>query len=404
MKPIDFVSAQALLLSRVAPVETETVPLSACGGRILAADLQAQENIPPFDRSPYDGYAFRAADSAAASAENPVTLTVLEEVPAGAVPTKTVTAGTAVKVLTGAPIPQGADAVCKFEDTRFTADTVTLLQAYRTGANIVRTGEDVQAGQVLAHKGDVIDGGTAGTLAAQGMTQPVVYRRLRVGILSTGNEVIPADAPLQPGKIRNSNLHTLETALRGLGFAPVPLGLAGDSVEAIAALLEEGLQSCDAVLTTGGVSVGDYDLTPDAMQRAGVEILFQGVVLKPGMACAYGMRGTKPVCALSGNPASSMTNFYAITLPTLRKMAGLRCPAYTEISVTLNEDFRKKSPQTRLLRGRLDLSDGTVRMHLPQDQGNVILSSTIGCNVMAVVPAGSGPIPKNTTLKGFLLV
>ena len=165
MKPIDFTSAQALLLSRVAPVETETVSLSDCGGRILAADLQAQENIPPFDRSPYDGYAFRAADSTAASEENPVILTILEEVPAGAVPTKTVTAGTAVKILTGAPIPQGADAVCKFEDTRFTAETVTLLQPYQTGANSVRTGEDVQAGQVLAHKGDVIDGGTAGTLA-----------------------------------------------------------------------------------------------------------------------------------------------------------------------------------------------------------------------------------------------
>ena len=403
MSHLDFRQAQELLMSRVSPVGTQQLPLSDCGGRILAQDLTAAENIPPFDRSPYDGYAFRAADTAQASAQNPVTLTILEEVPAGAVPTKTVTAGTAVKILTGAPIPQGADAVCKYEDTRFDADTVTLLDTYRPGDNIVRMGEDVQAGKVLARQGDVIDGGTAGTLASQHTTCPLVYRRLRVGIVSTGNEVIEAEEELRPGKIRNSNRHTLETVLQQAGFEPVYLGLAGDDVENIAAKLDEGLQSCDAVLSTGGVSVGDYDLTPDAMERAGVEILFRGVALKPGMACAYGIRDGKPVCALSGNPASSMTNFCAVAYPALRKMAGHREPGYQEINVTLNQGFRKKSPQTRLLRGKLDLTSGTVRMNLPQDQGNVILSSTIGCNVMAIVPAGSGPLEKDTILKGFLL-
>ncbi len=403
MGHLDFKTAQTLLMDRVSVVNAEPVSIAHCGGRILANDLTAAENIPPFDRSPYDGYAFRAEDSAQASEENPVTLTILEEVPAGAVPTKTVTAGTAVKILTGAPIPQGADAVCKYEDTRFDAQQVTLLRAYKSGANIVRMGEDVQIGKVLAQKGDVIDAGTAGTLASQGVTQPMVYRTLRVGILSTGNEVIEADEALRPGKIRNSNRHTLEAALCHAGFEPIYLGLAGDNVENIAARFREGLESCDAVISTGGVSVGDYDLTPDAMERAGIEILFRGVALKPGMACAYGVKDGKAVCGLSGNPASSMTNFYAVALPALRKMAGYRLPGYREIAVTLNEDFRKKSPQTRLLRGRLDLSDGTVRMHLPQEQGNVILSSTINCNVMAIVPAGSGPVPKNTTLKGFLL-
>lgn len=403
MGHLDFKAAQTLLMDRVSAVNTEPVAIDQCSGRILANDLTAAENIPPFDRSPYDGYAFRAADSAQASEENPVTLTILEEVPAGAVPTKMVTAGTAVKILTGAPIPQGADAVCKYEDTRFDAQQVTLLRAYKSGANIVRTGEDVQIGKVLAQKGDVIDAGTAGTLASQGVTQPLVYRTLRVGILSTGNEVIEADEALRPGKIRNSNRHTLEAALRHAGFEPVYLGLAGDDVEKIAARFRQGLESCDAVISTGGVSVGDYDLTPDAMERAGIEILFRGVALKPGMACAYGVKDGKAVCGLSGNPASSMTNFYAVALPALRKMAGYRQPGYQEINVTLNEDFHKKSPKTRLLRGRLDLSDGTVRMHLPQDQGNVILSSTINCNVMAIVPAGSGPVPKDTTLKGFLL-
>ena len=404
MHHMDFKAAQALLLDKVVPVGTEPVPLAQCGGRILASDLTAAESIPPFDRSPYDGYAFRAADSAAASEETPVTLTILEDVPAGAVPTKAVTPGTATKILTGAPIPAGADAVTPYEWTRFDENSVTLLRSYRAGDNIVRTGEDVVAGQVLAKKGDRIDGGTAGTLAAQGETQPLVYRRLRVGILSTGNEVIEADEALRPGKIRNSNRHTLETVLTSLGFEPVYLGLAGDNVENIAALLKKGLESCDAILSTGGVSVGDYDLTPDAMERAGIEVLVRGVALKPGMACAYGVKEGKLVCGLSGNPASSMTNFYAVALPALRKAAGWHSPCYQEFDVTLLEDFRKKSPVTRLLRGTLDLTGGTVGIHLPQDQGNVVLSSTIGCNVMAIVPGGTGPVPKNTTLKGFLLV
>lgn len=403
LKNPGFQQAQQLLLEQVSAVGTEKTALSDCGGRVLACDLTASENIPPFDRSPYDGYAFRSADTVRAAEESPVTLTVLEEVPAGSVPTKTVVEGTAVKILTGAPIPQGADAVCKYEDTEFNAETVTLFRFYKPGANIVVTGEDVCKGDVLAQKGDVIDGGIAGTLSSQGIDQPLVYKKLRVGIVSTGNEVVEADQPLLPGKIRNSNRHTLETILRKNGFEPVYLGLAGDDVNAICALIEEGLASCDAVLSTGGVSVGDYDLTPDAMERAGVTMLFRGVDLKPGMACAYGVKEGKPVCGLSGNPASSVTNFYAVALPALRKMAGHRIPEYREISVTLKDGFRKKSPMTRLLRGTLDLSDGTVRMSLPKDQGNVVLSSTIGCDVIAIVPAKSGPIEKDTMLKGFLL-
>ncbi len=403
LENIDFREAQQLLLAQVSAIDTETCPLSCCGGRILAADLTASENIPPFDRSPYDGYALIAADTADASAQTPVTLRILEEVPAGAVPTQTVSTGTAVKILTGAPIPQGADMVCPYEHTEFTAETVTLFRAYAAGSNIVRAGEDVQKGAVLAKQGDLIDGGTAGTLSAQGIAAPCVYRRLRVGILSTGNEVIETEQPLAAGKIRNSNRHALEAILRSNGFEPVYLGLAQDDPNAISRLMQKGLETCDALLSTGGVSVGDYDFTPDAMERAGVHLLFRGVDLKPGMACAYGMKDGKLVCGLSGNPASSITNFYAIALPALRKMAGHRDPIPQEITLTLREGFSKKSPATRLLRGTLDLSDGTVGLRLPKEQGNVVLSSTIGCNAMAIVPAGSGKLEKNTILKGFLL-
>lgn len=399
----DYQTARELLLNAVSAVDTEPVPLSLCSGRILARDLTAAEHVPPFDRSPYDGYAFRAADTVDASKEHPVTLTVLEEIPAGAVPTAVVSQGTAVKLLTGAPIPSGADAVIMFEKTKFTEHSVTLFAPARSGENIVRAGEDVCKGDLLARCGDTVDPGIAGTLAAQGITHPEVYRVPRIGLISTGSELVDAAQAPGPGKIRNSNRYTLEAALRAIGCEPIWLGLAGDRAEDICALFQKGLARCDAVISTGGVSVGDYDVTPDAMELAGARLLFRGVDMKPGMACAYGVCGGKLLCGLSGNPASAITNFYAIALPAIRKLAGHRPYLPQEIRITLSDGFGKKSPKTRFLRGRLTLQDGRVCMTLPKDQGNVVLSSTIGCNAMAVIPAGSGPVEAGTVLKGFLL-
>lgn len=405
LKNPDYMTARSLLLDAVQSVDSEWGALSESGGRILAQDLIANQDIPPFDRSPYDGYAFRAADTAEASRETPVALRVLEEVPAGSVPTVTVTEGTAVKILTGAPIPHGADAVIMYERTEFTEETVTIFSPSNSGDNIIYAGEDVREGTVLARSGDVIDPGVAGTLASQGIAAPAVYKVPRVGIISTGSELVEANEVPGPGpgKIRNSNRHTLEAALKALGCESVYLGIARDSAEEICALIEKGLAECDAVVSTGGVSVGDYDLTPDAMERAGVQMLFRGVDMKPGMACAYGVKDGKLVCGLSGNPASSLTNFYAVALPAFRKLTGRNTYLPQEIQVTLSNGFSKKSPKTRFLRGKLNLNGGTVCMELPKDQGNVVLSSTIGCDVMAVVPAGSGPLEAGTVLKGFLL-
>lgn len=399
----DYERAQALLLSAVVPVGTECVPLSQCGGRVLAQALIARENVPAFDRSPYDGYALRAGDTACTSREHPVTLRILEEVPAGAVPTQAVTPGTATKILTGAPIPEGADAVVMFEKTAFTADEVTLFAPLSPGDNIVRTGEDIRCGAVLARQGTVIDGGLAGTLAAQGIAAPEVYRRVRVAILSTGSELVEAEAEPDSGKIRNTNRYMLEAVLSQLGCEPVYLGIVRDCVSDIAAALERGLATCDAVITTGGVSVGDYDLTPAAMTAVGAELLLRGVDMKPGMACAYALRDGKLLCGLSGNPASALTNLYAVALPALKKLTGRSAYRPCEVPVRLTSDFTKKSRQTRFLRGRLCLSSGTVCMELPEEQGNEVLSSAIGCDVMAVLPAGSGPVSAGTVLKGFLL-
>ncbi len=400
---ISFERARQLLLECVRPVGGETVPLSLCGGRVLAQDLAARENVPLFDRSPYDGFALRGEDTQGAAPEHPVTLTILEEVPAGAVPARTVEPGTAAKVFTGTQIPRGANGVVKFEDTSFDADHVTLRRPVKPGSNLIRAGEDIRQGELLARQGTVIDPGLAGTLAAQGIAAPVVFQKPRVGILSTGSELVEAEDTPGPGKIRNSNRAMLEAALTALGCQPVYLGIAGDRKEEIAEGIRTGLDTCDALVTTGGVSVGDYDVTPEAMEAAGAALLFRGVDMKPGMACAYGVREGKPVCGLSGNPASALTNFSAIALPALRRLAGHRAPIPRTILVTLREGFGKKSPKTRFLRGKMVLEEGRVYMDLSAEQGNVVLSSAIGCDVMALIPAGSGPVPAGTVLEGFYL-
>ena len=399
----DYTTACGILLDAVFPVETERISLSESGGRLLAQDLAAVENVPSFDRSPYDGYALRAADTVSASGEHPAVFRILEEIPAGEVSTVPVTWGTAVKILTGAPVPPGADAVIKFEETEFTKETVSLFSPLHSGENIIRAGEDVRKGDILARRGDVIDPGIAGSLASQGIAAPVVYRIPKVGIFSTGNELAAADETPGPGKIRNTNRYMLEAALKALGCHTIYLGTAEDSPTEISALIQKGLSTCDAIVSTGGVSVGDYDLTPEAMGMAGVTMLFQGVRMKPGMACAYGVRGGKPVCGLSGNPASALTNFYAVAVPALKKLMGCRQPMPKRVRMTLTNGFGKKSPTARFLRGKLELGSGTVELSLPQEQGNVVLSSAIGCDAMAIIPGGSGPIGAGTKLDGFLL-
>lgn len=398
-----YEEARDLLLENVQAVGFENVPLFECVGRILAEDIVAKRDVPAFDRTPYDGYAFRAADTEGASKETPVTLKILEEIPAGGISHFPVTQGTAVKVLTGAPIPEGADAVLNYEVTEFTEKEVKLFSPVRPGTNIVLRGEDVKEGTVLAHRGMMIDAGTVGTLAGQGITEPVVFKKLRVAVLSTGSELVePWEEPGE-GMIRNSNAYTLCAALRENGFEPAYLGIAKDTAEAVAELIDKGLSEFDAVISTGGVSVGDYDMTPAAMDLCGVENLVRGVKLKPGQACSYGVRGGRLMCGLSGNPSSCMTNLYTVALPALRKMAGWRTPVPELMDVTVKNGFGKSSKETRVLRGRLCLNDGRVEIELPFRQGNVMLSTTVGCDAMVIIPAGSGPVEPGTTLKGYLV-
>ena len=403
-KNIDYRSARDLLLEHVSPMQTHRIPLETerLAGLVLAEDITASENVPPFDRSPYDGYAFRAADTAGADPEHPVTLSVLEEIPAGSMWTQTVTPGTAVKILTGAPVPPGADAVTKYEDTEYTETEVKIFSAFSAGENIVTAGEDVKKGDLLACAGSVIDPALLGVLAAQHRTDPLAFCAPTVAVITTGSELVSPDEPLSGGKIVNTNRYTFRAEVEKLGCKCRTVTVSDDP-DRIAEAVSEALTYADMVILTGGVSVGDYDYTPDAMERAGVTLLIRTLKLKPGGASAYGVKDGKLVCGLSGNPASALTNYYAVVLPSLRKLCGRKDVLLPEITVTLAGDFRKKSPKTRLIRGTLDLSDGTAKMHVSRAQGNGVLHSLVGCDLLAEIPAGSPALPAGTRLNAYLI-
>lgn len=401
LKNADWEAARNLLLERATPVTTEEILLDKSAGRVLGFDLKAAEDVPPFDRSAYDGYALRAEDVRTASRENSVTLRITETIPAGETAHLAVESGSAAHLMTGAPIPSGADCVINFERTEFTEKTVTLFAPLREGENIVRRGEDVQKGKLLAAMGSVIDAGLAGTLAAQGCSRVKVFRKPVVGIISTGNELVTPGMEQREGKIRDTNGPAFTALLTREGCQVQNLGVCGDETAEIEQRIRWGLKTCDALLLTGGVSVGNWDVTPDAMERCGVKMLVRGVNMKPGMACAFGEKEGKLVFGLSGNPASALTNYYACVMSAVRKLTGRKDLIPERMIMHLKEDVNKRSPSVRFLRGRLDLKDGRVGFVPSAGQGNVMLADMIGCYAFAVIPAGSGALPAGTRVTGF---
>ena len=402
LKNASWIAARDLLLEQARPAETEAVPLDQCGGRVLAFDLRAEEDVPPFDRSAYDGYAFIASDTQKATPETPVTLSVIGTVYAEDRALK-ITHGQAVHLMTGTRIPEGADCVINFERTTFTEDTVTLFHPVRQGDNVVRRGEDVVAGTELAIAGTVIDAGVLGVLAGQGYTEAEVFRKPAVGLISTGSELAEPGEERKDGQIYNSSRFAVTAFLQKEGCDVHYLGSTKDDLQEITSMLREGLDSCDAVIVTGGVSVGDHDLTPQAMELAGAEILVRGVRMKPGMACAYGIRDKKLILGLSGNPASAMTQLCVCALPAIRKMCGKKDVLPRTFSAVLAQEFHKKSGTDRFLRGYLDIRDGRVRFIRSDGQGNAMLSGMIGCEAFVLVPAGSGPQNAGSVLEGIQL-
>ena len=391
VKALRSVLDAAALLPSPSP---ETIPLEAACGRIAAADLCARMDQPPFDRSPLDGYALHSTDTAGASREAPVTLPVVMKLYAGDAPAAALPAGCAARIMTGAPLPEGADCVLMQELTDSGEETVQLYAAVKPLQNVVFRGEDVAAGAVIAPAGTVLTPAHLGVLAGQGYAEVAVCRPLTVGILSTGSELLEPGAPWAPGKIYDANGIQNAARLRQLGFA-VERQQCSDDPEVITGKMQELLTRCDAVITSGGVSVGQKDYLPLVLEKLGAQLVVEGVAQKPGSPMLAATLGGKLVFCLSGNPFAAAATLEQYAIPALLRAAGRReescIPARTVC--TLTNGFSKASKGNRYLRatacgGKVTLPGaGNNEAH-----SSGALSAMMGCNCLVEIPAGSGPV------------
>ncbi len=348
-------------LAAVLAVDAETVTVSDAIGRVLTEDVTAPTPLPPWDNSAMDGFAVVAADLGAGvdgdcfdsqpgSTGPGVILEVLETIPAGSVPTQVVGPGTCAQIMTGAPLPEGADAVVMREDTEdLPGDRVRVTAGATKGQHIRREGEEVRAGTVVLRAGDVLSPPALGLCASVGRTCVQVARQIRVGIVATGDEIVPAGQPLEPGQIHSSNTTALSAWVRECGAVPVDCGIAPDTLEGTRAAFRAAID-CDVIISTGGVSVGDFDVVRQALIEEGAQMGFWKVRMKPGKPLAFGIIGGRPAFGLPGNPVSCQVGFLQFVRPFLRRSMGDPRPFLPVVPATLSDHVRKRAGRAELVR------------------------------------------------------
>lgn len=400
---LPLTAAQDILLRAAAVLPPENAVLAECWQRVLAADVTAAIDFPPFDRSPLDGYALIAAEVTAATHEQPVWLQVVDDIPAGSLPRTDIRPGTAARIMTGAPVPAGATGVVRLEDTRKEGGRVAIMAGTLAGKNICRRGEEIAGGQVVLQAGSVIGSGAMGLLALLGVSRPAVFRRPRVALIATGSEIVPVEAPLVPGAIRNSNSYMLSAQIADAGALAINFGIVRDEVAAIAARLTAA-GNCDLVVTTGGVSAGDYDLLADAYRQLGIAVLFNEVDIKPGMAMLAGHKNGRLYIGLSGNPAAASVAFELLARPVLCKLGGHSRLWRPRTRARLTAAFAKASPVIRFVWASCRLEQGCLVAEPLPLQGNGMLKSAVSANALVIVPANSPPLVAGDEVEVMLLV
>ncbi|MDH4066824.1 MAG: molybdopterin-binding protein [Acidobacteriota bacterium] len=331
---ISIDEAHAIIEAGVSAIDrAERVPLAEARGRVLADDVVAAFDVPPFDRASMDGYAVRAADTAGATREQSRGLRLAGRVYTGEVPTEPVTAGACLEIATGAPMPLGADAVIMVEDTAPGDPGVQVFAAVRPGQNIGRRGADISSGDTVLRGGEVLNASRIGALAALGFADVDVWARPRVAILSTGNEIAAQGRPLAPGQIYDINRYTLSTVVEEHGGLPVPVSTARDTMEALGHAVDACLGH-DLIVFSGGSSVGERDLILDIIRQRG-EVRFHGIAVKPGKPTLFGTLGGRPVFGMPGYPTSCLSNAYILLVPALRRMARLPPSAPRRVTMSL---------------------------------------------------------------------
>jgi molybdopterin molybdotransferase len=391
------------ILATVRVLEPERVPILEALGRVLAEEVVADRNIPPLPNSAMDGYAVRAADVARV----PARLRVIAEAPAGRLCPVEVGPGSAVRIMTGAPIPAGADAVVPFEHTRVVQDSscptadewIEVLRETRPGANVREAGEDVRAGQVVLTPGRVLRPQEIGMLAALGRTEVAVVRRPRVAILATGDEVVPPWETPGPGQIRDANSYTVAAQVRRYGGIPLILGVVRDEETLVREGVRRALaERADLIVTSGGVSIGDFDLVKQVLAAEG-EMRFWSLNMKPGRPLAFGVVGGVPLVGLPGNPVSAMIATELFVRPAVLKMQGFTEWPWPELRARLADPIVRKDGRRHYLRVRLRETPDGWEATLTGDQGSGILSSLVQADGLAVIPEDVDHLPAGAEVR-----
>jgi molybdopterin molybdotransferase len=398
------------ILDEVAVLETESVPILEAQGQVLAEDIIAAINVPPLDNSAMDGYAVRAQDTEGAGKSSPKILHVIDTVIAGSISHQTVKLGTAVRIMTGAPLPRGADAVVQFENTdedkrKSPVTEIGILAEAKPDLNIRKAGEDTAKGTVALKKGVVIRPAEIGVLASLGYNQVKAVRRPTVAILSTGNELVELGQPLPDGKIYDSNLYSIASLVKRYGCIPKMLGVARDDEKSLVTKLKQA-QDADMILTTGGVSMGDYDMVKEILARDGKMVFWQ-VRVKPGKPLAFGkIKGkTKdiPHLGLPGNAVSCMVSFELFVRPALLKMMGKKNIDKPVVEAIIEDSVKNDADRRVYNRAIVARRDGHYYARLTGPQGSGILKSMALANGLVLIPEEKKTINKGETVQALML-
>lgn len=385
---ISLEQALNILMDHVTHGKTERKTLEDCLGLVLSEDVYALLDMPPFSRSAQDGYALCSKDSIGATGENPVKLKVTGKIYAGDHLDVQVRPGEAVRIMTGAMVPVGADCVLRQEDTDEGEDVVQIYKEVEPSCSICFKGEEYKKGHTLLHAGTKIDAAALAVASGNGIMELPVYRRVKAAVVSSGSEVVEPGTPLTPGKIYNTNTVYMKARLHQLGAQVMMSRTVGDELEIMEEALKEAANQAELVITTGGVSVGQKDLTEEALLSIGAEILFHGIAIKPGMPTLAAEKDGVLFIGLSGNPFSAAIPFEMFVREILSLKMGdpdlkLRREALTAVT-----GFSKNSRRRRFLRGKAEGKE----VWLPDQQANGQMRSMVGCNCLIDIPAGSGPV------------
>lgn len=390
-KFIALEEALEILNKNTKALKSEVVSIKDSLKRVLYGDVKSKINNPPFNKSVFDGYAFKSEDSKGTSKENPIELKIVDEIFAGDFSEREIKSGEVVRIMTGAPIPMGADCVLKQEETERHGDLVKIFKEMKANENISFMGEDIQIGETLIKKGKRLDYADLGIMASSGISQVTVYKKPRVSIISSGDEVCDINSTLKPGKIYDSNLYSLSARIEELGYHVLSMEHVGDNILKIGEAIEKAFEKSDIVFTTGGASVGEKDLMQKVSESIGFEKLFWKIKIKPGSAVVCSKREEKILISLSGNPNAALTTFELLGKPVLKKLEGEE----ENINIKrekgiLMDSFNKKSPQRRFLRGNVIYDEKGAKVYITQiKSGNGILSSLLNANCLIEVEKGN---------------